>query len=33
MRRQATQDYVVLETELQDFEGLVCPEAVTNQYP
>ena len=33
VRGQATQDDVVLETELQDFEGLVCPKAVTNQYP
>ena len=30
---EATVDNVVFETKLLGFEGLVCPEAVTNQYP
>jgi hypothetical protein len=33
VRGEATQDDVVLETELQDFEGVVRPETVTNQHP
>ena len=30
VRGKATQDYVVFETKLQGFKGLVRPEAVTN---
>jgi len=33
MRREATQDDIVFKTKLQDFEGLVYPETVTNQDP
>jgi hypothetical protein len=33
VREQAIQNNVVFETELQDFEGLVNPEALTNQHP
>jgi hypothetical protein len=33
MRGETTQDDIVFETILQDFEGLVRPEAVANQYP
>jgi hypothetical protein len=32
VKEKTTQGYVVLETKLQDFEGLVRPEAVTNQH-
>ena len=33
VRGETTQDYLVFETKLQDFEGLVRAEAVTNQHP
>jgi hypothetical protein len=33
VRGETTWDNIVFETQLQDFEGLVRPEAVTNQDP
>jgi len=33
MGGEATQDNIIFEIKLLGFEGLVCPEAVTNQYP
>jgi hypothetical protein len=32
MGGETTKDYVVFETKLQDFEGLMRPKAVTNQH-